>query len=173
MNYSTNQLTQVTPALEDFIEQCTLLGYKNNSSLKELRWNWCLEGGMWYVTYEEDSIISMSGIHPFKNGYRAVYRGAQLKQHPIKGLNRYQMQSWPIYAHLPLQIEFAKNKPLYITTNTNRDNSGRMNRIHNSFSAMAKGGMVDYIGDEQIFNAVQSVWKLNVKKYFEIRERYV
>ena len=56
-----------------------------------------------------------------------------------KGLNRYQMQSWGIYAHLPLQIEFAKGKPLYITTNTDRDNSGRMNRIHNSFSAMAKG----------------------------------
>ena len=170
MNYYTEEITEVTPALEDFISQCTLLGYKNNSSLKEMRWDWCLESGMWYATYEEDSIISMSGIHPFKNGYRAVYRGAQLKQHPVKGLNRYQMQSWPIYAHLPLQIEFAKNKPLYITTNTTRDNSGRMNRIHNSFSAMAKGGMVDYIGDEQIFNAVQSVWKLNNNRYFEIRK---
>ena len=173
MNYSTNQLTQVTPALEDFIEQCTLLGYKNNSSLKELRWNWCLEGGMWYVTYEEDSIISISGIHPFKDGYRALYRGAQLSPRPIKGLNRYQMQSWGIYDHLPLQIEFAKGKPIYITTNVNKDNSGRMNRIHKSFTVLAKGGMIDYINDEQIFNAIQSVWKLNVDRYFEIRNRHV
>jgi hypothetical protein len=172
MNYSTNQLTQVTPALEDFIAQCTLLGYKNNSSLKELRWDWCLEGGMWYATYNDDKIISLTGIHPFKDGYRALYRGAQLWSRPMKGLNRYQMQSWGIYDHLPLQIEFAKGKPLYITTNINKDNSGRMNRIHKSFTAMEKGGMVSYVGDEQIFNAIQSVWKLNVDRYFEIRRLY-
>lgn len=172
-NYYTEELKQVTPALEDFIEQCTLLGWKNNSSLKELRWEWCLEGGMWYATYNDDKIISLTGIHPFKDGYRALYRGAQLSPRPIKGLNRYQMQSWGIYDHLPLQIEFAKGKPLYITTNIDKDNSGRMNRIHKSFTAMAKGGMVDYIDDEKIFNALQSVWKLNVNRYFEIRNRYV
>tara|TARA_B100000085_G_scaffold70905_1_gene63562 strand:- start:1215 stop:1739 length:525 start_codon:yes stop_codon:yes gene_type:complete len=172
-NYYTEELKQVTPALEDFIEQCTLLGWKNNSSLKELRWEWCLEGGMWYATYNDDKIISLTGIHPFKDGYRALYRGAQLSPRPIKGLSRYQMQSWGIYDHLPLQIEFAKGKPLYITTNIDKDNSGRMNRIHKSFTAMAKGGMVDYIDDEKIFNALQSVWKLNVNRYFEIRNRYV
>jgi hypothetical protein len=90
----------------------------------------------------------------------------------MKGLNRYQMQSWGIYEHLPLHIEFANGKPLYITTNINKDNSGRMNRIHNSFTAMEKGGMVSYQGDEQIFNAMQSVWKLNVDRYFEIRKIY-
>lgn len=173
MNYYTEELTQVTPALEDFIEQCKSLGWKNNSSLKELRWEWCLEGGMWYATYNDDKIISLTGIHPFKDGYRALYRGAQLSPRPIKGLSRYQMQSWGIYDHLPLQIEFAKGKPLYITTNVNKDNSGRMNRIHKSFTVMAKGGMIDYVNDEQIFNAIQSVWKLNVDRYFEIRNRHV
>jgi hypothetical protein len=43
MNYYTEEITEVTPALEDFISQCTLLGYKNNSSLKEMRWDWCLK----------------------------------------------------------------------------------------------------------------------------------
>ena len=173
MNYYTRELTEVTLAVEHFIAECALLGYKNNSSLKEMRWDWCLDGGMWYATYENDVIISITGIHPFKDGYRALYRGAQLSPRPIKGLNRYQMQSWGIYDHLPLQIEFAKGKPLYITTNVNKDNSGRMNRIHKSFTAMSNGGMVDYIGDEQIFNAIQSVWKLNNDRYFELRERYV
>lgn len=173
MNYYTEEIKEVTPALEDFIEQCKSLGWKNNSSLKELRWEWCLEGGMWYATYNDDKIISLTGIHPFKDGYRALYRGAQLSPRPIKGLNRYQMQSWGIYDHLPLQIEFAKGKPIYITTNVNKDNSGRMNRIHKSFTVMAKGGMIDYINDEQIFNAIQSVWKLNVDRYFEIRNRHV
>jgi hypothetical protein len=172
MTYYTEELTKVTPALEDFIAQCTLFGYKNNSSLKELRWDWCLEGGMWYATYTRNTIVSLTGIHPFKDGYRALYRGAQLWARPMKGLNRYQMQSWGIYDHLPLQIEFAKGKTLYITTNINKDNSGRMNRIHKSFTAMEKGGMVSYVGDEQIFNAMQSVWKLNNDKYFEIRKLY-
>ena len=43
--------------------------------VKELRWEWCLEKGMWYATYTEDKIISLTGIHP-KDGYRALYRGA-------------------------------------------------------------------------------------------------
>jgi hypothetical protein len=127
---------------------------------------------MWYATYDNQTIISITGIHPFKDGYRALYRGAQLWSRPMKGLNRYQMQSWGIYEHLPLHIEFANGKPLYITTNINKDNSGRMNRIHKSFTAMEKGGMVSYQGDEQIFNAMQSVWKLNVNRYFEIRKIY-
>ena len=36
MNYYTEEITEVTPALEDFISQCTLLGYKNISSLKDI-----------------------------------------------------------------------------------------------------------------------------------------
>ncbi len=48
----------------------------------------------------------------------------------------------------------------------------RMNRIHNSFAQMAKGGMVDYISDQQIYHTKQSIWKLNNDKYFEIRKRY-
>jgi hypothetical protein len=61
---------------------------------------------------------------------------------------------------------------VYITTNVSNDASGRMNRIHNSFKQMAKGDMVDYIGDENIYNTEQSIWRLNNDKYFEIRKRY-
>jgi len=172
MSYCTKELTHVTPAVEHFIAECALLGYKNNSSLKEMRWDWCLDGGMWYATYENDVIISITGIHPFKDGYRALYRGAQLSPRPIKGLNRYQMQSWGIYGHLPEQIKFANGKPIYITTNISNDASGKMNRIHKSFTVMAKGGMFEYIGDEEVFYTQQSIWKLNNDKYFEIRKRY-
>ena len=47
-----------------------------------------------------------------------------------------------------------------------------MNRIHKSFTVMAKGGMFEYIGDEEVFYTQQSIWKLNNDKYFEIRKRY-
>ena len=37
--------------VHDFIAQCKLFGYENNSSLKAMKWDWCLEqGGMWYGT---------------------------------------------------------------------------------------------------------------------------
>jgi hypothetical protein len=171
--YITKSITQRSPGLDDYITQCGLLGFKNNSSLKLMKWNWCLNiGGTWHATYDNQTIVSVTGIHPFKDGYRALFRGAQLGQRRVNGLNRYQMQSWGIYDHLPLQIEYADNKPVYITTNVSNDASGRMNRIHNSFKQMAKGDMVDYIGDETIFNTEQSIWRLNNDKYFEIRKRY-
>jgi hypothetical protein len=177
MNRETDtiQIPEVTPAVHDFIAQCKLFGYENNSSLKAMKWDWCLEqGGMWYGTedFTGSTLISVTGIHPFKDGYRALFRGAQLWPRRVKGLNRYQMQSWGIYGHLPEQIKFANGKPIYITTNISNDASGKMNRIHKSFTVMAKGGMFEYIGDEEVFYTQQSIWKLNNDKYFEIRKRY-
>jgi hypothetical protein len=81
------------------------------------------------------------------------------------------MQSWGVYDHLPLQIEFADGKNIYITTNIKNDASGRMNRIHRSFEIMSKGKMINHISDEIIFNVEQSIWKLNIERYFEIRNR--
>ena len=170
---TTKELIHITEELIQFINQCKKLNYKNNVSLALMKWDWCLkEGGAWFATSDDTGkIISVSGIHPFKDGYRALFRGAQLERRPVKGLNRYQMQSWGIYDHLPLQISYANGKPIYITTNVTHDASGRMNRIHNSFKAMAKGGMIDFIGDEEIFHTQQSVWQLNIAEYFKIRKR--
>jgi hypothetical protein len=170
----TKEIATCSPELINFIKQCVDRDYKNNISLKHMKFEWCIDqGGQWYATYDTNGeIISVSGIHPFKDGYRALFRGAQLQTRPIKGLSRYQMQSWGIYDHLPLQIQFANGKPIYITTNVSNDESGRMNRIHKSFAVMAKGDMVEYVGDEELFYVQQSVWKLNKDKYFEIRSRY-
>ena len=83
------------------------------------------------------------------------------------------MQSYGMCDHLPLQIEFANGLPVYITTNITNDESGRMNRIHKSFSVMAKSDMLTHIGDEEVFYVQQSIWQVNVDRYFEIRSRYV
>lgn len=156
-----------------FANECYRNGYKNNVSLNAMKWDWCLENGTWFGTIENDRIISMSGCHKFKDGYRALFRGAQIQTKPINCLNKYQMQSYCVADQLPFQIKYAEGSPIYITTNVSNDASGRMNRIHKSFTQMEKGGMVNYIGDEEIFYTKQSVWKLNVAKYFEIRNRYV
>lgn len=167
----TSELTHVTEELKQFINKCKVLGYKNNDSLKSLKWDWCLaEGGMWHATYDDTGVmVALSGIHPFKEGYRALFRGAQVSLRSTRGLNRNMMQSWGMYDQMPLQINFADGKPIYITTNVSNDASGRMNRIHNSCKVMARNGMIDYISDEEIFGTNQSVWQLNTEIYSKIR----
>lgn len=162
--------------IEVFLSKCADKGYNNNKSLQTIKFDWCInEGGCWWATYKNKEIISLSGIHPFKDGYRALFRGAQLESRPYAPINKYQMQIWGMYAHLPMQIEWAKwqgNNNIYITTNVYNDASGTMNRMHKSFNALEKSGVVEYCGDEEIFYTQQSVWKVNIEKYFEVRKIY-
>ena len=60
---NTTLLDQVTPELEEFIAECDKLGYKNNNSLKSLKFDWCLENGMWHGTFKDGKLIAISGIH--------------------------------------------------------------------------------------------------------------
>jgi hypothetical protein len=161
--------------LKDFCSTCDDLGYHNNNSLSAMRFSWCLEqNGSWWVTVKDHKIISISGIHPFKDGWRALFRGAQTETRPIQGLNRYQMQSYCVHSQLPLQIEYAesisgKDVPIYITTNIDNDASGSMSRVHRSFFQMEKGGMVVNCGEEEVFGVRQVVWKLDKDRYFDLR----
>lgn len=152
-----------------FANECYSKGYMNNASLKAMKFEWCIQqGGAWYATYDKDNIISISGIHPFKDGYRALFRGAQLQPRSI-GINKYHMQSYCFYDQLPLQIKFANSNPVYITTNVENDASGKMTRIDKTFHHLAKFGVVDHIAQEEIFYTLQNVWQLNVKRYNEVR----
>ena len=168
--YNTNIITSETPKLHDFIEKCNTLNYKNNNSLKSMKFQWCLDnGGAWYTTVDNDgNIISLSGIHPFRDGYRALFRGVQLYPRDA-GLNKYHMQSHCFYYQLPYQIEFANGSPVYITTNVTNDASGKMTRIDKTFHHLQRVGLVDYIVQEEIFNTLQNVWELNVEKYNAVR----
>lgn len=172
----TKQLTRKDMSmLRDFCKACENLGYLNNSSLSAMKFSWCLEqNGSWWITVKQNQIIAVSGIHKFKDGWRAAFRGAQTQTRPISGLSKYQMQSYCIHSHLPLQIEFAeaisgKNVPIYITTNTDNDASGKMSRVHRSFFEMEKAGMVSHCGVESVYAATQSIWKINKDRYFDLR----
>lgn len=164
----TIQLHKVTPDFEAFVSKCASLGFKNNESLKELRWDWVLEEGQWFVTYDNNQIVGLSGVHPFKDGVRALYRGAQLYSIP-GGLTRNHMNCWMFYYHLPLVIDLYNNVPIYITTNTDRDRSGKMLRLNKLYYLLEKKGIVSLTSTEQVFNAMQNVWKLNTEQYLKLR----
>ena len=172
-------LTVFNPPVSDieiFCTKCAELGYENNRDLQAMKYEWCLDnGGAWWAVYEEDYIVSVAGAHPFQGGYRFLFRGAQIKGNP--GLSKTHRTSIPWATIMPEQISWASGvstseTPAWITTNVSHDASGKMNRIHKSFTVMAKGGMFEYIGDEEVFYTQQSIWKLNNDKYFEIRKRY-
>ena len=164
--------------LEQFCKQCESSGFHNNSSVDAMKFDWCIsEGGAWFATYDNDKIISLSGIHPWLNGWRALFRGVQTQARP--GLSRHHMSSHGFHSQLPLQIEWAKQQErypedisIYITTNTETDRSGKMLRINKTFNLLERTGLVKNMGRAEAFHVVQNVWLLDVEKYTEVRKLY-
>lgn len=174
----TRQISSVTPELTQFLQECEALGYHNNSSYKAMKWAWCMEtGGAWFATYDVNRIVAVTGIHPWLNGWRALFRGAQITSRG--GLSKHHMTSWGFHSHLPLQIEWAKqqekypeNLSIYITTNTETDNSGKMLRINKTFNLLERQKLLNNLGRAEAYGVVQNVWLLDIDKYTEIRKRY-
>jgi hypothetical protein len=164
----TVQLNEVTSDFEEFILECDRRGFKNNNSLKELRWDWVVNEGHWFATYDGDKIVGLSGVHPFKDGVRALYRGAQLYSIP-GGLTKNHMNCWMFYYHLPLVIDIYADVPIYITTNTDQDRSGKMLKLNKLYYILEKKGIVELVSTEKVFNCMQNIWKLNPETYFDLR----
>lgn len=165
----TSLLFGTSPALIEFINECDKLGFKNNNSLEAMRFEETIENrGIWFATYVDDKIVGISGLHGFKDGYRALYRGAQLYSRP-GGLSRNHMNCWMFYYHLPIVIDLVNGEPIYITTNTDNDASGSMLRLNKLYYILEKNGLVEHVSNEEVFGVNQNIWKLNNKKYLEAR----
>lgn len=167
----TRRIYSASTELMQFTLECERLGYTNNSSLRAMKFEWCRDTGAWFATYENNCIVSVSGIHTFKDGYRALFRGAQLHPRPV-GINKHHMQSYCFHSQLPHQIKYAGPKPIYITTNTETDASGKMTRIDRTFQLLEKTGLVEYVGAEEVFYVQQNIWRLNVDRYNAVRKNY-
>lgn len=166
----TKQIHHVSEELLLFTDRCRKLKYKNNESIVAMKWQWCLDtGGAWFATYKNNKIISLSGIHPFEDGYRALFRGAQLESRPC-GLNKYHMQSYCFAEQLPMQIDFAGVYPIYITTNVEHDASGKMNRVNKLFHKLAYYKIVEFVERKEVFYTDQNIWRLNIGRYNRIKK---
>jgi hypothetical protein len=158
--------------IQEFCTHCDQLGYNNNSTLSTMKWQWCLDhGGAWWAAYSAERIVSMAGAHPFRDGYRLVFRGAQTQSNQT-GLSKHHMSSIPWAVLMPEQIAWCSgvatgDTPGYITTNVSNDASGKMNRTHLVLNLLAKQKIVKYVGTEVVYGAKQSIWTLNVGAYFQ------
>jgi hypothetical protein len=169
--------------LEEFCKKCEQVGYDNNKSLKAMRLDWCLEnGGQFYLTWDNDTVISVSGCHPLPqvgNVYRGLFRGATLPEYQnLSGkLTKTHMNSIPFFYHLPRQITWAKEHSydtVVVTTNWNNpDGIKSMSKSHSVFKLLEKQGIVKCIKEKiELFYTDQSVWEINVPVYCKVRNEY-
>jgi hypothetical protein len=86
------------------------------------------------------------------------------------------MTSIPFYEHIPLALTWANEKAstFAITTNwANPDGIESMSRSHSVLGLLARQGIVDCLIEKvNLFYTEQTVWKLNVGKYFDAREKF-
>ena len=165
---ATIRLTKPDAALIRFLNRCDEKGFLNNNTFKHMRFGWCMDqGGAWWATQISNEIVAVSGVHPFDDGYRVLFRGAQTSLRPFSGLNKLQKQNYCFVDHLPLQIEFANGLPVYVTTNSKNDNSGKMGRMNRAAQILADLGVLEYCYEADIYNVRQSVWRVNVDNYLK------
>ena len=159
-----------TQELIEFCEICKSKGYKNNESLKAMKFDFADFWGAWH----NNKLVAVAGAHTLpevsQNAIRVLFRGCQI-QEVYRGLGKYHMNSIGFRDILPVQIEAYKDKDLYITTNVHNDASGRMNRTHKAMKLLDKDGILTYSHDTELYFTEQSVWKVNKEKYNEIRHR--
>ena len=55
------------------------------------------------------------------DGYRTLYRGAQIEPRPYNKLNKYQLQNYAFADHLYEQIKWANSEKIYVTTSPYSD----------------------------------------------------
>lgn len=165
----THILSDVTYELKAFIAECKDLGFKNNDSLNAMNFYQTLnDGGTWFATYDDKRMVGISGLHKFRDGWRALYRGCQLYSIP-GGLSKNHMNCWMFKYHLPIVIDLVGDDPIYITTNIENDASGYMKRLNKLYFYLAKKGIVDHIEEAEVFQVQQNVWKLNKEIYLKVR----
>jgi hypothetical protein len=164
----TRIISKPTLQLLEFINECDRMNYNNNNSLESMKFNNTLRiGGNWFATFHNTKIVGISGVHPFLNGIRALFRGCQLYSIP-GGLSKNHMNCWMFRYHLPIVINMYSNKPIYITTNTETDHSGKMLKLNKLYHILAKKQIVEHLGCQKVFDTEQNIWKLNIKEYCKI-----
>jgi len=159
--------------LDEFMSKCKKLGFKNNSSLKEMRWDWVYENmGSFWAFVKDDNIISISGCHPFPgmedDPYRIGYRSAVIPgEDPFKGISKYGYNAIPNRVLFQYQIRFCQNigvNNFILTTNCDKD--GYLDMSHVMEQKINKyTNLSEYLGDRIIFGTKQSLWKYNVEEY--------
>jgi hypothetical protein len=168
-------------SIAEFCEECRSVGYKNNSSLEEMKFGkeYDLKDiPKFWALIKENKIISVSGSHRWKNkqgefiSARCLFRSASLPQYKVIDiLNKNHMNSVPFSLLMPYQIYQGVQEGIenfYITTSSGyHDASGKMKRTHRALELLGKNGLVEFEAEEIMYSTLQTRWKINLDKYLQ------
>lgn len=163
------------PMLVKFCREANAAGYRNNSSIEDMKFGGKYdfeEPAEFWAVVDNQTIISVSGCHIINNSLRCLFRSATLPEYDklVPGLNKNHMNSLPFSILMPHQIHYGLQrgiKDFYITTsNGTHDASGKMKRTHKALQLLERTGMVNNAGVETLYFVEQSLWLLNLEKYF-------
>jgi hypothetical protein len=119
-----------------------------------MKWYW--KEVQWVGTFQNDVLVSMSGIHKFpeinNNAFRIMFRGGTLPGISSKFLN---------FKQIPLQQEWAylhnDSPEFYVTFNTKSEIGNKSNRMINAVKRMKD---YSYYCKMIYFNVEQEVYAL-------------
>lgn len=162
--------------LSEFYDEARKKGYCNNDSHESMIKPFDdVDDVKVFILYYNDNAVGSVVAHSFpemgENSYRICARTCVLTDKIPTNTLRTRNQ---IITHqhvtgqflIPACVEWAgKENNLYITSNNLEGGSQRL--VHNVyFPAMEKSGQVEYIKDMKYRGTTQSVWKLNVEKFY-------
>jgi hypothetical protein len=171
--------------LTEFYNTAKLKGHNNNSSREKLIG--CLSNEREYqvwILYFKDRPIGSFASHTFdemgENSYRIAARTCVIdyrvtsaregslagKQEAFKCITTNQHITGQFF--IPTCIKWAgAHNNLYLTSNDSGSKSQK--RVHNIyFPMMEKSGQVERICNMMCRGDMQTIWKLNVKKFYEV-----
>jgi len=168
--------------LEEFYSKAKAKGFENNSSrfwLKDCFRNET-ESETWILYYNDKPVGSVAA-HSFpemgENAYRIAARTCVFTDElplnnlrTVKGITTHQNATAQFL--IPTCIEWAgKDKNLYITSNENEGGSQRL--VHRIFfPALVKTGQAELATEMEYRGTKQSVWKINVDRFYEELEKH-
>ena len=167
--------------LDDFYAKAKAKGFENNSSrfwLKDCFRNE-KESQTWILYYNDNPVGSVAA-HSFpemgENAYRIAARTCIFTDElPINSLRTITgivtHQNATAQFLIPACIDWAgRNNDLYITSNENESGSQRL--VHRIFfPALVKTGQAELACEMEYRGTVQSVWKINVNRFYEELEK--
>lgn len=167
--------------LQEFCEQCSLLGWENNSSPKLMKVDkMIMPYGKYFVGLDEDKFFTIAGVHDLNevgiDGYRCLFRGAQLPKYTPKfSMNMYTSGiqfSYLLYYQIKFIQEIDNTANFYISTNIDNPKAGASSRLNSiMMPRLVKQGYFDlYKENYDMYGTQQNLWRVNVEKYMEDRE---
>lgn len=175
--------------LQEFCDYCKNAGIKNNESFEAIKLEQMkMPYGQFFIGYDtdQDVIWTILGVHHLpeihNHAWRVFFRGAQLPNYRLgNGLSKdFFKVGFQITYMLEMQIKFIlehdPSAEFYASTNTPLAKAFARSQYLDQIMLpmLVKRGIFTKEYDNFVlFYTLQSIWKLNVDKYFEEREKSV